>query len=77
MSRSYRKPYVVDGYKGSGFKQFAKKEASKKVRNSDEIPNGKAYKKFYDPWNICDYYYYVSPDDLKKHWPEWWKLIRK
>jgi hypothetical protein len=77
MSRSYRKPYCTDGYKGSLRKQFFKREANKKIRNSEEVPDGKAYRKFYDPWNICDYHYFVPKENLEKWWPEWWKLIRK
>ena len=75
MSRSFRKPYVNDSYKGSGFKQFAKRESNKKIRKSEDIPNGKSYRKYFDPWNINDYYYYVGKD--LKYWPEWWKLLRK
>ncbi len=77
MSHSFRKPYCVDGYKGSIHKQFAKREANKKVRRSKDVPNGKIYKKFYDSWNIADYSYYQSSYDIKKYWPEWWKLLRK
>ena len=77
MSRSYRKPYCNESYKGSRAKQFWKKKANQKIHNSDNIPNGKAYKKFFEPWKINDYYFYQSPTDIKKHWPEWWKLLRK
>jgi hypothetical protein len=67
----------VDGYKGSNYKQFAKREANKKIRRSEDVPNGKAYRKFYDPWDIADFRWYQSPKDIEKHWPEWWKLLRK
>ena len=55
MSRSYRKPWVTDGYKGSSRRQWAKRYANKKVRHAEDVPNGKAYRKFYESWNICDY----------------------
>jgi len=56
MSRSYRKPWCTDGYKGSSRKQAAKKEASRRIRRlSEDIPDGGAYRKFYCSWNICDY----------------------
>lgn len=77
MSRSYRKPYCKDGYKGSKRKQFEKRNANHKIRHSEDVPNGKAYRKFSDTWNICDYTYYVPKGHLEKWWPEWWKLIRK
>ena len=77
MSRSHRRPFSVDGYKGSKRKQFAKREANRILRHLDEVPDGKAYKKFYDPWNIRDFHFFVPPEDIEKHWPEWWKLLRK
>lgn len=40
MSRSYRKPWFTDGYKGTSRKPFAKKEANKKVRRSEDVPDG-------------------------------------
>ena len=77
MSRSYRRPFCSDGYKGSKRKQFEKREANKRIRNAVDVPNGNTYRKFFENWDICDYHYYVSPRDLEKHWPEWWKLVRK
>ena len=68
MSRSYREPYWVDsyGYKG---KKLVKRFANKKVRRTFDIPDGKAYRRLYDSWNIVDwkskwnpwYSYYISP----------------
>ena len=54
MSRSYREPVWTDNY-GSSYKKWAKRQASRKIRKSQDVPNGKAHKKFYDSWNICDY----------------------
>lgn len=51
MSRSYKKPYITDGPNG-----WAKKLASRVVRRfKDEIANGKAYRKLYNPYNIRDW----------------------
>jgi len=54
MSRSYRKPYAVDGYK-SKWKAKLKKQANRAVQQEREISNGGAYKKVYESWTICDY----------------------
>ncbi len=69
MSRSYRKPYWVDTY-GSPAKKYFKRLANKRVRKSKNVPDGKAYRKFYDPWNIVDWCCY---DDCSPKW----KAIRK
>lgn len=63
MSRSYRKPWITDGYKGSKIRQYFKSQANKKTRRSKDIPDGKNYKKFYDSWKICDYKWYVDKND--------------
>jgi len=56
MSRSRRKPWVVDGYKGSKRKQFFKRYSNKQIRKiKDVISNGKAFKKHTDSYDICDY----------------------
>lgn len=77
MSRSYRAAWITDGYKGSITKQFKKRQANKKIRRTKEIiQDGKAYRKFYDTWNICDYKY---PIDIKDDWykEKFWRYIRK
>ena len=63
MSDSYKKPFVKDNGKR---KAWAKKQANKKVRrtNIDEVDSGKAYRKQYNPWNICDWISYL-PEDKK------------
>lgn len=53
MSRSYRKPIWTEGY-GGKWRKFAKRKANKSVRQN-KIPNGKAYKKFFNSWDICDF----------------------
>jgi len=73
MSRSYREPIFTDGFKGSRRRQFYKRYSNKIVRQSKEVPDGKAYKKFSDSWNICDYkMFYDSRYNLKP-----WKVFRK
>jgi hypothetical protein len=63
MSRSYKKHvWFKDHNKG------AKREANQKVRRTPEIANGKAYRKVYDPWNICDWKWLYDP---KPYWSEW------
>jgi len=53
MSRSFKKtPGFSDG---DNSKKFQKRAAAKKVRSSSEVPNGKQYRKLYNPWKICDH----------------------
>jgi hypothetical protein len=67
MSRSYREPWFVDNY-GSSYKKWVKRQASKTVRRAKDVPEGNAYRKLFDSWNICDYkmqwdpkpHYYMS-----------------
>lgn len=56
MSRSYkfRKTGKIIFFKESNSK-FGKKSASSAVRRAEDVPNGKAYKKFFCSYNICDY----------------------
>ena len=59
MSRSYKKlPVCKDG--GPKWNKFAKRVANKKVRNTPVIPNGRAYKKVYETWNIHDWVSYKN-----------------
>jgi hypothetical protein len=53
MSRSYRKPWYTQGYGTSG-RRWQKWYANKVVRNASDVPDGKAYRKYYESWNICD-----------------------
>ena len=56
MSRSYKKfPLWKDNGPGSA---WSKRVANKKVRRTFDIPNGRAYKKVYDTYNIHDYFSY-------------------
>jgi hypothetical protein len=53
MSRSYQKTAGwTDKWRT---KNFIKRYANKKVRKTKDIPNGKAFKKLYESYDICDY----------------------
>jgi len=76
MSRSYKKPWVVDG-NGSRYKKFMKNYANRKIRRKNNaVPDGKYYRKITNPWEICDYRY---PIDLKETWikDKPWKYTMK
>ena len=76
MSRSRRKPYITDGFKGSKRKQYNKRLANHVVRKAEGVPNGKAYRKYVDPWNINDYRYWF--DKNKSPYKEkFWQYLRK
>ena len=61
MSRSYRKPWIVD----RAWKYWGKRWANKKVRRLpvDELGNGMQYKRHYESYDICDYKWQVDKDD--------------
>ena len=62
MSRSYRKPIWTQGYDGDT-RQFKKRQANKRVRNSENATDGKAYKKEFESWDIVDWKF-----EDKKNW---------
>ena len=62
MSRSYKHTPVHSDYTRNGTKQ-AKRRANHKVRRSFDIPSGKAYRKFSEPWDIHDYISYWTQED--------------
>jgi hypothetical protein len=68
MSRSYRKPWTTDGYRGSKRRQFNKNYANRIIRRTlEEIPDGKAFKKLTDSYNICDFKWLeTDPKYIKK-----------
>ena len=79
MSRSYKKNPVGTCTKNP----IGKKQANKKVRNTNYIPEGNAFKKIYCSWNICDYKYdwrswFTGKERAsKKGIDEYNKIIRK
>lgn len=62
MSRSYRSPYIKDGY-GSKWKKVAKRSANRAVRRAD-VADGGEFRKHYNSWDICDYVFHM-PEDPK------------
>ena len=90
MSRSYREPWYIDGYKGSPRRQFFKNYANRRVRRKspyEEIANGGSYKRYTDPYDICDFKWRWDPEPWVywgKSGPEWiysnekpWQVFRK
>ena len=66
MSRSYKKhPFCKDKNK-----KGAKRTANKKVRRTKDIPNGKAYKKVFESWNISDYKWIWTREDAIKNYKQ-------
>jgi hypothetical protein len=63
MSRSYKKHLFLK--KNS---RFEKNFANRVVRRSSDIPDGKAYRKFYETWNICDWVLFYDPTPRVYHW---------
>ena len=62
MSRSYKHtPIVTDSSKHGA--KWSKRQANHKVRHTFDVPNGKAYRKVYNPWNIRDYIWYETKLD--------------
>lgn len=76
MSRSYRKSFITDGYKGSKRRQYFKKYANHVIRKTDDIANGSAFKKVSDTWDICDYRWYFNPAE-KFYKDKPWRYLRK
>lgn len=53
LARSVKKnPICTDGRNGQ---KIPKRFSNKVIRHCEDIPNGKAYKKYYCSWNIHDY----------------------
>ncbi len=64
MSRSIRKrPYVTQ--QQSGPTKWAKRQATRRVRDKEEVANGAAYKKVSCSWDICDWAFY-DPKQAKR-----------
>lgn len=65
MSRSYKKPWIKD--RAPGERNLAAR-AIRRIHWSEDIPNGKAYRKFYNPWNISDWTFSVTHPDARCAW---------
>ena len=64
MSRSYKKHHRVKDPAGKHMKRYA----NKKVRRTNNVPNGKAYKKFFESWDISDWNWYWSRSQAIADW---------
>lgn len=63
MSRSHKK---IIGYADRN--PWAKRQANKKVRRTENVPSGSAYKKCYCQYDICDYKsIWYSDEEFKRH----------
>ena len=52
MSRSFRKKGWITDQNG---RKFGKRLANKYVRRQKDVPSGRAYRKFFESYDICDY----------------------
>ena len=66
MSRSYKKPYITEQNKGHPKRGTDKRIAARAVRSSDEVPNGKAYRKFSNSWDIRDWSFYSEDHKARR-----------
>jgi len=60
MSRSYREPWYTQGY-GGNCRRWQKHYANRVVRRAADVPDGKAYRKYYNSWDICDWRWIHDP----------------
>jgi hypothetical protein len=72
MSRSYRALWAVAGY-GWGGKRLEKRWANRRVRHTADVPNGKAYRKVYESWEITDYRFPLRPGPYWCQYGQCWK----
>ena len=76
MSRSYKKhPYYTDGSPKTTKEK--KKFANKRVRNYEDLPDGAAYKKISESWDIHDYANRWTWEEAKKTWEDEDSYLRK
>ena len=63
MSRSYKKNLVI-----KDCNRFAKNQANRFIRRTaGDIPDGKAYRKFYESWNISDFWSRYDPRPRQRY----------
>ena len=78
MSRSYKKTPVIkdSGCKGTRYKS-GKQIANRAVRNQEDVLNGGSYKKVYCSWNISDWRFMKTEEELRKEWDSGKKRLRE
>lgn len=64
MSRSYKKHPRCKDSANKDMKKFA----NKKVRHTKNIPNGKAYKKIFESWDISDWNWIWTKQEATEQW---------
>ena len=67
MSRSYKKHLIRKDGSGSKWKPFRKNQANRRIRRSPDVPNGNAYRRLYDQWNLCDWVFQYDPA-IRYYW---------
>ena len=76
MSRSYKHtPYCGDR-KNKYMKRYANKHVRQRLKNSDYLPTAAEYKKMFESYDICDYFWYGYSFESYyqkevKYWYEW------
>lgn len=68
MSRSYKAPWVKDRAT-----RDVKRFANKAWRNKKDVPDGMAYKKYFNSYDICDWRWLVPKPRRGGQWIWGWK----
>lgn len=68
MSRSFKKhPFCKDWNRRKRVgKQLANRKVRAQLKRGIDIPNGKAYRKVYETWDIVDYHFYETKKEVIK-----------
>jgi len=71
MSRSFKRtPGFTDQQRRPRTSKWFKRQANKKVRKMSPtflIPDGKSYRMFYNPYDICDWKFLAFTPDAEEH----------
>lgn len=67
MSRSFKRYPICKQQANKGMKRCA----NKKVRHTLNLPNGKAYKKCFESWEISDWHYFWTKDEAIRAWEKY------
>lgn len=69
MSRSYKKfPSCKDVKSGKSGKKIANHKVRRQMKRGIDIPNGNAYQKVFNSWDIYDYRFYMTEKDVYHRW---------
>jgi hypothetical protein len=64
MSRSYKKHPVIKDTSGSSYRKFAKNYSNRIIRKTEDVANGKSYRKIYETYNINDWIFHWDPNPV-------------